>query len=77
LILTGHRLMPPTLVLNRAEEVGIPVLSVDLDTLTTIERIDGMFGQMRLQEPIKVQFIKQLLAEHFDLDRLLNCLQAS
>ncbi len=76
LILTGHRLAPPPLVLERAEEVGIPVLSVDLDTLTTIERIDGMFGQMRLQEPIKVQFIKQLLAEHFDLDRLLHCLQA-
>ncbi len=77
LILTGHRLAPPPLVLERAEEVGIPVLSVDLDTLTTIERIDGMFGQMRLQEPIKVQFIKQLLAEHFDLDRLLACLQAN
>jgi len=74
LILTGHRLQPPEMVLSRAEEVEIPVLSVELDTLTTIERIDSMFGQMRLQEPAKVQFIKQLIAEHFDLDRLLAAL---
>ena len=74
LILTGHRLTPPAMVLNRAEEVEIPVLSVELDTLTTIERIDAMFGQMRLQEPAKVQFIKQLIGEHFDLERLLASL---
>jgi len=71
LVLTGHRLMPPKMVLDRAEELEIPVLSVELDTLTTIERIESMFGQMRVQEPMKVNYIKQLIAEHFDVDRLL------
>ncbi|HLO46891.1 MAG TPA: phosphotransacetylase family protein [Kamptonema sp.] len=73
LILTGH-LPPSPLVLSRAEEVEIPVLSVDLDTLTTVEIIDKAFGSVRLHEPIKVECITQLMAEHFDIDRLIASL---
>ncbi|GAB4242377.1 MAG: phosphotransacetylase family protein [Elainellaceae cyanobacterium] len=70
LILTGH--LPPTpVVLSRAEDLEIPILSVDLDTLTTVEIIDRTFGQVRLHEPIKVQAICQMMAMHFDVDRLL------
>ena len=71
LILTGH-LPPQPVILHRAEEVEIPILSVDLDTLTTVEIIDHTFGQVRLHEPIKVQCIQQLMAEHFDLDQLTS-----
>lgn len=71
LILTGH--MPPQpFILNRAEELEIPVLSVDLDTLTTVEIIDRAFGQVRLHEPIKVQCIQQLMEQYFDIDRLMS-----
>lgn len=71
LILTGH--IPPTeFILNRAEDLEIPILSVDLDTLTTVEIIDRAFGQVRLQEPIKVQCVRKLMAEHFNVDRLLE-----
>jgi uncharacterized protein len=70
LILTGH--LPPTAtILSRAEDLEVPILSVDLDTLTTVEIIDNAFGQARLHEPIKVQEICQLMAKHFDGDRLL------
>jgi BioD-like phosphotransacetylase family protein len=71
LILTGH-IPPQSFILARAEELEIPVLSVDLDTLSTVEIIDNAFGQVRLHEPIKVQFIQQLMAQHFDIDRLMN-----
>lgn len=71
LILTGQ-LPPPPFILNRAEELEIPILSVDLDTLTTVEIVDRTFGQVRVHEPIKVQCISQLMAEHFDIDRLLS-----
>ncbi len=74
LILTGH-IPPQSFILNRAEELEIPILSVDLDTLTTVEIIDRAFGQVQLHEPIKVQCIQQLMAEHFDLDRLMNLLK--
>jgi hypothetical protein len=73
LVLTGH-LPPSPLVLSRAEEVEIPVLSVDLDTLTTVEIIDRAFGSVRLHEPLKVECITQLMAEHFDIDRLMASL---
>lgn len=71
LILTGH-IPPQDFIINRAEELEIPVLSVDLDTLTTVEIIDQAFGQVRLHEPVKVQCIQELMSEHFDIDRLLN-----
>ncbi len=71
LILTGQ-LPPPAFILSRAEELEIPILSVDLDTLTTVEIVNHTFGQVRLKEPIKVQCIRDLMQAHFDVDRLLS-----
>ena len=76
LILTGQ-LSPPLFILNKAEELEIPILSVDLDTLTTVEIVDRAFGQVRLHEPIKVQCIRELMAKHFDVERLLSQLGLS
>ena len=69
--MTGQ-LPPPAFIRSRAEELEIPILSVDLDTLTTVEIIDRTFGQVRVHEPIKVHCIHQLMAENFDIDRLLS-----
>ena len=71
LILTGH-IPPSSTILSRAEDLEIPILSVDLDTLTTVEIVDRAFGQVRLHEPIKVQAVCQMMAKHFDVDRLLT-----
>lgn len=71
LILTGNA-PPQPLILSRAEDLEIPILAVDLDTLTTVEIIDRAFGRVRLQEPIKVEYIQKLMAEYFDLDRLMD-----
>lgn len=73
LILTG-KIPPQPLILHRAEELEIPILSVDLDTLTTVEIIDRAFGQVRLRESIKAQCIQQLMAAEFDTERLMNLL---
>ncbi|NET49720.1 MAG: phosphotransacetylase family protein, partial [Merismopedia sp. SIO2A8] len=71
LILTGH-MQPQPMILSRAEQLEIPVLSVDLDTLTTVEIIDHAFGQVRLHETAKVHCIQQLMVEHFDIERLMK-----
>jgi uncharacterized protein len=63
LILTGH-LSPQPFILSRAEDLEIPILSVDLDTLTTVEIIDRAFGQVRLQEPIKINCARELFGNH-------------
>jgi uncharacterized protein len=71
LILTGQ-LPPSPTILSRAEDLEIPILSVDLDTLTTVEIIDQTFGQVRLHEPVKVQCIQELMEKHFDISRLIT-----
>ncbi|MEC4820006.1 MAG: phosphotransacetylase family protein [Scytonema sp. PMC 1069.18] len=76
LILTGQ-LPPPPFILHRAEELEVPILSVDLDTLTTVEIINRAFGNVRVHEPIKVECIRYLMAKHFDVDRLLSLLGLS
>ncbi|NEQ95596.1 MAG: phosphotransacetylase family protein [Cyanothece sp. SIO2G6] len=73
LILTGQ-LPPMDTVRHRAEDLEIPVLSVDLDTLTTVEVIDQAFGQVRFREAIKVQCVQELMTQHFDLQRLMEML---
>lgn len=76
LILTGH--IPPTKeIISRAEDLEVPILSVDLDTLTTVEIIERAFGEVRLHEPIKFQCICQMVETHFDRDRFLDSLGLS
>jgi hypothetical protein len=74
LILTGH-FAPNPIVISRAEDLEVPVLSVDLDTLTTVELVDKAFSQARFSETIKVECIQQLFKQQVDVDRLLNQLE--
>jgi uncharacterized protein len=73
LILTGH-LAPQPFIVSRAEDLEIPILSVDLDTLTTVEIIDSAFGQVRLQETIKINCARELFGNHCEIDRLISLL---
>jgi len=71
LILTGH-IPPKDLIIERAISLDIPILSVDTDTLTTVEIVDGAFGKVPIREDIKVSQIQSLMKQHFDIDRLLK-----
>ncbi|MBF2025814.1 MAG: phosphotransacetylase family protein [Oscillatoriales cyanobacterium C42_A2020_001] len=71
LILTGQ-MRPHPDVVSRAEDLEIPILSVDLDTLTTVEIVDRAIGQVRIHEPIKLQCLYNVMAQHFNYDRLLT-----
>jgi len=73
LVLTGQ-IPPSPEILDRAKDLEVPILAVDSDTLSTVERIDELFDQARLHEPIKVQCLQELVAENFDVDRLLHLL---
>ena len=69
LILTGA-VDPLPLLISRAEELEVPVLKVDHDTLTTVEVIEAAFGQIRLHEAVKATYAIRLVAEHCCFDRL-------
>ena len=73
LVLTG-RLAPRADILERAHDLEVPILSVDLDTLTTVDIIEQAFDQVRLHEPIKVECIGHLMNQHFDTERLMAAL---
>ena len=71
LILTGVGEPLPQL-LNRAEELEVPVLKVDHDTLTTVEVIEAAIGHVRLHEPVKATYAIRLVAEHCCFDTLFE-----
>ncbi len=71
LILTGAGEPLPQLI-NRAEELDVPLLKVDHDTLSTVEVIEQAFGHVRLHEPVKASYSFRLVEEHCDLDRLFS-----
>ncbi|UFP94302.1 phosphotransacetylase family protein [Gloeobacter morelensis] len=73
LVLTGY-LAPSQMVLARAEELQVPVLTVGHDTLATTELVDCLFGQARFREAAKVDRIQQLLERHFDFERFEHAL---
>jgi uncharacterized protein len=73
LILTGN-LYPSPAVLNRADEVGVPVLLADMDTMKAIEIVEGYLGRGRVQLPQKVDRFSALLKEFFNFSLLYDSL---
>ncbi len=74
LILTGAGEPLPQLV-NRAEELEVPLLKVDRDTLSTVEVIENAFGHVRLHESVKASYAFRLVEDHCDLNRLFEALE--
>lgn len=73
LVLTGD-LPPSAHVLSRAEELGVPMVLVSFDTLTTVERLERLFGRVRLHDPAKAARIREMLTGSVDVDVLLESL---
>lgn len=69
LILTGN-LQPSPVILGRAEEVGVPIVTVRHDTLTTVEIAEQYFGKIRFHQPEKVRRFMRLFEERMDYSRL-------
>ncbi len=69
LILTGAGEPLPQLI-NRAEELEVPILKVEHDTLTTVEVIERAFGHVRLHEAVKATYAIRLVEEHCRFERL-------
>ena len=71
LILTGN-FQPSTVVLGRAEELGVPMVLVNYDTLTTVERAGEIIGQVRFHEVKKIDKIVEVVQEYIDTDAILK-----
>ncbi len=71
LILTGAG-EPLSQLINRAEELEVPLLKVDRDTLSTVEVIEKAFGHVRLHETVKATYAFRLSQEYCDIDRIFQ-----
>ncbi|MWV41218.1 phosphotransacetylase family protein [Natrialba sp. INN-245] len=71
LILTGgHR--PSGAILGQATEKGVPILSVQTDTLTTVERAEDVVRSGRTRDVETVDRMEALLADHATVDAILG-----
>ncbi|OFW64568.1 MAG: hypothetical protein A2Z35_00705 [Actinobacteria bacterium RBG_19FT_COMBO_36_27] len=71
LILTGN-FQPSTVVLGRAEELGVPMILVNYDTLTAVEKVGEIIGHVRFHEIKKIDKIIEVIREYINVDRLLE-----
>ncbi len=74
LILTGRPYISDD-VAHKAMELGVPVLAVSKDTLSTVSIIESCLGQVRLHEGIKVTSICDMMGKHFNFERFLKLMQ--
>lgn len=71
LILTGN-LQPSPIVMARAEDLGVTMILVDLDTLAAVEKTDELIGRVRIHQDQKVQRFQELTKSGVDLDSLFT-----
>lgn len=71
LILTGG-FEPPGAVLGTATDRDVPVLSVQTDTLATVERAERLIRGGRVRDARTVETMAQLLHDHVDISTLLR-----
>jgi BioD-like phosphotransacetylase family protein len=74
-VLTGNYVPSPA-VLERAEERGVPLVSVETDTVTAADGLRRLFGRLRVRERAKIDLIGELIDESIELDRLVADLRA-
>jgi uncharacterized protein len=74
-VLTGNY-VPSATVLGRAEELGVPIISVATDTVAAADGIRRLFGRLGTHDRRKVDLAAQLVEASIDLDRLVADLQA-
>jgi BioD-like phosphotransacetylase family protein len=69
LVLSGH-LYPSPIILGKADEMGVPVILVNDDTLSAAEKTDMVIKTARTREPKKLARLAELLDIYVDMDRL-------
>jgi len=73
IVLTGN-LYPASPVLGRAEEMGVPVVLVPDDTVTTVDRMSSLLRRVRVKGPEKSGLMKKMFDEYVDADAIISAL---
>lgn len=73
IVLTGNQ-PPAQSIMARAEELGVPMIQVDSDTLSAVERMELLLGRMHLHDPGKAARIRGMFERDVDVERMLAAL---
>lgn len=73
-VLTGNYVPSPA-VLERAEERGVALVSVETDTVAAADGLRRLFGRLRVKERAKIDLIGELIDTAVDVDRLVDDLR--
>ncbi len=71
IILTGG-LGTSDVVIEKAQSKGVPVISVETDTFTTVDKIERIMGQTMIREKGKVDRAKEVIDQEFDMAKFLK-----
>lgn len=74
IILTGG-LSTNDVVIGKAESKGVPIISVQDDTFTVIDRIEAVIGKTRIRDKGKIIRTKEMVGAEFDMERFLRALR--
>ncbi|MHC3439355.1 phosphotransacetylase family protein [Natrialbaceae archaeon A-gly3] len=66
----GHR--PSGAIVGQAAEKGTPILAVQTDTLTTVERAEDVVRSGRTRDERTVAEMERLLSDHADVDAIFR-----
>lgn len=71
LILTGN-FQPSSVVLGRAEELGVPMILVTYDTLAAVEKVGEIIGHVRFHEVKKIDKIVDVVRDYINVEKLID-----
>ncbi|MEW6109388.1 MAG: phosphotransacetylase family protein [Nitrospirota bacterium] len=71
IILTGG-LFTNDVITGKAKTKNVPIISVNDDTYTTVEKIESVLGKIRIREQKKVLKTKEIVEKEFDFKQLLK-----
>ncbi len=69
IVLTGN-IYPSAVIVNRAQQLGVPLLLAPHDTLATVERIEQTVGRLRVREEAKITRARALFEKNVDIKRI-------
>jgi hypothetical protein len=69
IILTGN-LMPSPSIMGRAEQLQVPIIMVEEDTWTTVQKVEKLTGRLSMDKPVQIRQMRLLLEKHFNFELL-------
>jgi len=73
LVLTGN-FHPNPLIINRAEEAGVPIILVKHDTMATVQLVQDSFRKIHFHHPKRIDRFERIVGERFDFAALYQAL---